>query len=67
MKYINELREGENNSISAFCNAGFDLFGNYNSIVAYADDERTTFTFLDASSLKKYSAIAAGSATGSSI
>lgn len=33
-------------SISAFCNAGFDLFGNYNSIVAYADDALVNFTLM---------------------
>ena len=33
-------------AISAFCNAGFDLFGNFQSIVAYADDGLVNFTIM---------------------
>lgn len=33
-------------AISAFCNAGFDLFGGYNSIVAYSDDLLINFTLM---------------------
>ena len=33
-------------AISAFCNAGFDLFGNFASIVAYADDPLVNFTLM---------------------
>ena len=43
---INGLWMSVFHSISAFCNAGFDLFGNYNSIVAYADDALVNFTLM---------------------
>lgn len=33
-------------SISAFCNAGFDLMGNYDSIVAYSADPLVNFTLM---------------------
>lgn len=33
-------------AISAFCNAGFDLFGGYNSIVGYSDDTLVNLTLM---------------------
>lgn len=33
-------------AVSAFCNAGFDLFGNYASIMAYADDVLVNATLM---------------------
>ena len=33
-------------SISAFCNAGFDLFGNYSSLTAYVNDPVINFTIM---------------------
>lgn len=33
-------------AVSAFCNAGFDLFGNFNSLTGYADDYSVNLTIM---------------------
>ena len=33
-------------AVSAFCNAGFDLFGNYSSLTGYSDDVLVNFTVM---------------------
>ncbi len=41
---IKGLYMGIFHAVSAFCNAGFDLMGNFNSIIAYVSDPLVSFT-----------------------